>query len=89
MLFFPQVSFNAKAANLGWILRALDLCVEQLGQLQLRPQRDSLVDWIIKHQIYAAPAPHSCMFVGFFEDFVDADEVNIWNDDFGVSLFLL
>ena len=82
------VSYYAKMSNSAYVLRLLDFCVEEFDCDDLVVARDFLRNWIIKYQIYSGPDPESSLFVGFFEDFIDTDEVNRF-EAFSLFLFFL
>lgn len=64
-------------SNTAYVLRLFDFVLEHFGAgSDVRAARDFLLQWIIKHQIFCPDDPSGNLFVGFFEDFIDAEEVN-------------
>jgi len=68
-------SIYDKNGNMIYILRLLDDLI-QIGHKEFQEPRDKLWHWILTYQIPSAEDPQSSLWVGFFEDMIDLEEVN-------------
>jgi len=72
-------TFSNKSGNMAMILTLFDLLIEQENKNEFIPVRDQTLKWVLNYQIpsiFASNQPGDNLFVGFFEDKFDPEEVD-------------